>query len=193
MKRNAIVVRFVVDRRAAEIILAAAAVVTLAMSLSSETLTLTTTYPAPVGVYNQLVTTGNSGTAPADTILARNAGNVILVPAGNVNGRVGVGTSAPQAKLDVGGTLKVGALPADPAVGVDGLVYFNSASKKMRVFAGAWGDLGGSVQGGFCGFASTPGSGTENLPCQGADISGGACPSGFVLVPLGVGTTCVKN
>ena len=194
MKRKTIVVRLVIDRRAAKIVLAAVAVGTLAMRLSSETLTMTTTYPAPVGVYNQLVTTGNSGTVPADTTLARNAGNVILAPATNINGRVGVGTSAPQAKLDVGGTVRVGALPGDPGGGVDGVIYYNSATKTVRLYSGSWGDLGGSPQGGFCGFVSTPGSGgTSNFLCQGSDLSKGACPAGFTLVPLGVGLTCIKN
>jgi hypothetical protein len=193
VKRKTIVVRLVVDRRAAKVILAAVAVGTLAMRLSSETLTLTTTYPAPVGVYNQIVTTGNSGTLPADTTLAKNAGNVILAPAGNANGRVGVGTSVPQAKLDVGGTVRVGSFPGDPGGGTDGVIYYNSATKTMRLFSGTWGDLGGSPQGGFCGFASTPGSGTANLLCQGSDLSKGACPSGFAMVGLGVGVTCVKN
>ena len=193
MKRKTIVVRLVVDRRAAKVILATVAVGTLAMRLSSETLTLTTTYPAPVGVYNQIVTTGNSGTLPADTTLARNAGNVILAPAGNANGRVGVGTNAPQAKLDVGGTIRVGGLPGDPGGGMDGVIYYNSATKTMRLFSGTWGDLGGSPQGGFCGFASAPGTGTANLLCQGSDLSKGACPTGFSMVGLGVGMTCVKN
>jgi hypothetical protein len=56
VKRNVIVVRLAVDRRAARIILAAVAVGTLALNLSSETLTMTTTYPAPVGVYKNVVT-----------------------------------------------------------------------------------------------------------------------------------------
>ena len=193
VKRKTIVVRLVVDRRAAKVILAAVAVGTLAMRLSSETLTLTTTYPAPVGVYNQVITTGNSGTVPADTTLARNAGNVILAPAGNPGGRVGVGTSAPQAKLDVDGTLRLGGLPGDPGGGVDGVIYYNAGTKTMRLYAGSWGDLGGMTQGGFCGFASMPGAGTANFRCRGTDISHGACPAGFTMLGLGVGTTCVKN
>lgn len=193
MKRKTIVVRFVVDRKAAAVILAAVAVGTLAMSLSSETLTLTTTYPAPVGVYNQIVTTGDSGTAPADTTLARNAGNVILAPATNASGRVGVGTSSPQAKLDVGGTVRIGSLPADPGNGTAGVIYYNTATGTVRLFSGSWGDLGGSPQGGFCGFASNPGFGTSDFLCQGSDLSKGACPAGFTLVPLGAGTTCIKD
>ncbi len=133
MKRKPIVVRIVVDRRAAAVILAAVAVGGLALRLSSETLTMSTTYPAPVGVYNQIITTGNSGTVPADTTLARNAGNVLLAPPGNAAGRVGVGTGAPQAKLDVGGTLRVGAFADDPGGGADGTIYYNSAKKTLRV------------------------------------------------------------
>jgi hypothetical protein len=194
VKRNPIVVKLVVDRRAAKVILAAAAVTTLAMRLSSETLTMSTTYPAPVGIYNQIVTTGNAGFVPADTTLARNAGNVFLVPASNPNGKVGVGVAAPLAKLDVGGSVRFGSLPADPAGAGEGTVYYNPAQKTLRVFAKGWGDLSGSPQGGFCGYVSTPGLGDAvNYACDGADISGGACPAGYGLVSLGVGTTCLKK
>jgi hypothetical protein len=53
-------------------------------SLGSETLTMTTYYPAPYGGYARLLTTNQ-------TLLARDAGNV------------GIGTNAPTAKLDVAG------------------------------------------------------------------------------------------
>jgi len=194
VKRKPIVVRIAVDRRAAAVILAAVAVGGLSLRLSSETLTMSTTYPAPVGVYNQIITTGNSGAVPADTTLARNAGNVLLAPPTNAGGRVGVGTGAPLAKLDVGGTLRVGAFADDPGGGADGTIYYNSGKKTLRVFAGGWGDLSGAPQGVFCGYVSTPGLGdTANYKCQGADISGGVCPPGFDLVSLGVGTTCLKK
>jgi hypothetical protein len=52
--------------------------------LSSESVTLTTYYPAPSGVYTQMVTTGN-------TYLARDGGTVAI------------GTTAPGAKLSVTG------------------------------------------------------------------------------------------
>lgn len=194
MKRKTIVVRIAVDRRAAGVILAAVAVGALALRLSSETLTMTTTYPAPVGVYNQIVTTGNSGTVAADTTLARNAGNVVLVPATNPSGRVGVGVNAPLAKLDVGGTVRVGSFAADPADGGEGTIYYNTANKTLRVFADGWGDLSGAPQGVFCGYVSTPGLGDPvNYKCQGKDIGSGACPAGFDPVSLGIGTTCLKK
>ena len=55
--------------------------------LDSESVTLSTYYPAPSGVYTQMITTGN-------TYLARDGG------AGT---SVGIGTTAPGAKLDVNG------------------------------------------------------------------------------------------
>lgn len=191
VKRNQIVVQFSVDRRAATLILAAVAVGAFAIRLSSETLTLATTYPAPVGVYNQIVTTGNAGTVPADTTLARSAGNVVLAPSTNANGRVGVGTSAPQAKLDVNGSFRAGPLSADPAA-ADGAIYYNSAMKRLRLYSdGAWTDINRGSQGAFCGFSSI--SGTVNKLCLGADISTGTCPGGYDLISLGSGMTCVAR
>jgi hypothetical protein len=101
--RHQIVIR--IDRRAAVIVLAAALLAASALRLSSETLTLSTSYPAPVGVYNQIVTTGNSGSTPADTTLNRNAGNTIV--ALSPTGRLGVGTPFPAARLDVSGDARV--------------------------------------------------------------------------------------
>ena len=105
MKEITIVVR--VDRRTLAGCIAAFLLAVPVLKLSSETLTLTTTYPAPVGVYNQLITTGNAGAAPADTTLNRGAGNAILVPPTNAGGRVGIGTANPAAKLDVVGTFRI--------------------------------------------------------------------------------------
>lgn len=96
-----------VDRRAAMVCLALFMVAVPALRLSSETLSLTTVYPSPVGVYNQVITTGNGGAAPADTTLNRGAGNTVLVPPTNAAGRVGIGTATPAAKLDVAGTMKL--------------------------------------------------------------------------------------
>lgn len=56
--------------------------------LESESVTLSTYYPAPSGVYTQMITTGN-------TYLARDGGNV------------GIGTPTPGSKLDVNGTANV--------------------------------------------------------------------------------------
>ena len=56
----------------------------MAMEVSPESITLDTYYPAPTGIYTNMVTTNN-------TTLARDGGNV------------GIGTSSPVAKLDVQG------------------------------------------------------------------------------------------
>lgn len=190
VKDNQIVVSFSIDRRAGALILAAVAVGAFAIRLSSETLVLSTTYPAPVGVYNQIVTTGNAGTVPADTTLARSAGNVLLAPATNAGGRVGVGTSSPQAKLDVAGTFRAGGLTADPAGAPEGALYYNSATKKLRLLTTAWGDINRGAQGSWCGYSSPSG---VNMLCHGIDISGGACPGDYDPVTLGSGRTCVAR
>lgn len=117
--------------------LAALALAACALEISSETINMTTYYPSPLGIYRKIVTT-------TETILNKNGGNTLLVPASNPSGKVGVGTADPQAKLDVAGTLRVGNFPADPPGGVDGAIYYNSSSGKFRGFqAGAWKDLAG--------------------------------------------------
>ena len=59
----------------------------LPLELGSETLTLTTYYPAPVGIYQRMTTTDQ-------TILVRDRGSV------------GIGTASPTEKLEVAGRLK---------------------------------------------------------------------------------------
>ena len=107
MKPDRDVVLFRIDRKAGRLLLGALTVVFGGFALA-EKLTLTTSYPVPSGVYNQLLTTGNSGAVPADTTFNRNAGNTLLVPATNAAGKVGIGTSAPLAKLDVSGAIRLG-------------------------------------------------------------------------------------
>lgn len=63
--------------------------------LNSESVTLSTYYPAPSGVYTNMITTGN-------TFLARDP------LAGPAESRVGIGTTAPGAKLAVSGNMTVG-------------------------------------------------------------------------------------
>lgn len=77
--------------------LAAAICFAASHELGSETLTLTTTYPSPVGIYARLITTGGTSARPVNTILNRDAGYV------------GIGTTVqstdPQAKLITGGDM----------------------------------------------------------------------------------------
>jgi hypothetical protein len=74
----------------------------------SESLTMTTYYPAPSGVYRRLVST-------AQTILARDGGNV------------GVGTTNPQARLDVNGNSTLRG-----AVNTGGSIELNSTNAGNR-------------------------------------------------------------
>ena len=83
-------------------LLAAVFVAMLPGRLRAESLTITTTYPPPSAIYNQVTTTGEPNT---DTTLNRNGGNTILVPPSNPNGNVGVGTKTPAKKLDVNGDI----------------------------------------------------------------------------------------
>lgn len=108
--------------------------------LNSESVTLSTYYPAPSGVYTNMITTGN-------TYLARD-GQTVMVGAGTalsklgvngsmsvgtyattaapansliVSGRIGVGVPAPTQALEVAGSLRissVGCLVADVTQGV---------------------------------------------------------------------------
>lgn len=97
--------------------------------IGSESLTLTTYYPAPYGGYVSLLTTGN-------TLLARDGG---------VNTRVGVGIAAPASKLDVsgGGNATVdfrvnGRMQTGDANG-NGGIWLNSANDAFV------GNVGGNV------------------------------------------------
>jgi hypothetical protein len=102
MSERAITIRIELGGLKARLLLAGTLLGLGARELACESLTFTTTYPAPAGIYNQIITTGNSSSTPADTTFNRNAGNTILVPPGNASGSVGVGTASPKAKLHVG-------------------------------------------------------------------------------------------
>lgn len=83
-------------RRAAG--LCAALVAGTAGVLVSETLTFTTTYPAPSGVYASMITTGGSARSPRDTVLVRDHGSVFIgAPAG----------ASPAPKLSVDGNVAI--------------------------------------------------------------------------------------
>jgi hypothetical protein len=103
MKEATGIVLFRIDRKVGLLMLGALAVAFGGFALADQ-LSLTTSYPVPSGIYNQLITTGNSGTVPADTTLNRNAGNTILVP--HAGGMVGIGTASPGVALEVNGEIK---------------------------------------------------------------------------------------
>lgn len=77
-----------------------------AAELGSESFTMSTTYPAPSGIYNQMVTTGKTylardsgGFLSVGSAASPSAGTIMTVSGGNV----GIGTVNAGAMLDVAG------------------------------------------------------------------------------------------
>lgn len=156
--------------------LAAPALFILVSDLAPENVSLSTFLPAPSGVYQKLLTTGSS-------YLANDA-----------DGRVGIGTSAPSAKLDVAQGIRFGASRGDlsplngsPSLGSNGaypLVFAVNGSERARV--SALGNVGIGTTGpatkleidGSLSFTSS-GAGYAKI-CQDIAYTGGAfnpCPA----------------
>ena len=77
--------------RSLRCLMAGAMIFSAVSEVASESVTLTTYYPAPSGVYTQMITTGN-------TYLARDAG---VCPGSSCGTRVGIGTPTPSAQLTI--------------------------------------------------------------------------------------------
>ncbi|MFA6316903.1 MAG: hypothetical protein WC943_05740 [Elusimicrobiota bacterium] len=167
------VIRIEIGRKTAGGLLAAVLLL-CAYAAVSETLTMTSYYPSPAGVYQRLITT-------ARTVLARDGD------------RVGVGTTNPQARLDVAGAVRMGSEAFCGAANA-GAQRYNSVAKKMEFCDGsAWmpfdtvqGNpvlmyrcpvvVGGALGGGQWGFygcmgqiSSTPNCTTIEFPNQRVD------------------------
>lgn len=170
--------------------------------LASETLTLTTTYPSPVGIYKSMITTGQ-------TTLGKNGNNVILVPSStNPNGMVGIGTPAPGTQLDVAGGIHPGISVGGTSVQAgqscsapEGTIAFDSRSASHQLVycnsAAVWTPVqGGGATGSMCGsrVAGCPGPVYDSVndfgfvsnsaTCNGTPLtivcSGGTATSGQV-------------
>lgn len=100
--------------RAVRGVLAAAMFLAVAPDLASESETMTTYYPAPSGVYVQLITTEN-------TYLARDGGSV------------GIGTTAPPSKLSVAGGIQAGDDSAACTVAKNGTMRWNSQNRVLDI------------------------------------------------------------
>ena len=88
----------------------------------------------------KLIVKGSGTTSGSTTVLIQNSATtttLIINDAGNI----GIGTSSPQAKLDVNGTMLLGSLSGDPS-GSNGMIYYNTTTNKFRGYEnGAWENL----------------------------------------------------
>ncbi len=87
------------------------------------------------------------------TYLGRIPGNVALMTLDNPSGRVGIGTTTPQSKLDVRGDVKLGDSGQYQAV---------AASERLRIVRGLASAAGGLIYGSGCG-ASRVATGTYRI------------------------------
>ncbi len=154
--------------------------------MGSETLTLHAYYPSPVGIYTRLVSTGKAAFARERGDVTIGANNADTRP----DGRLGIGTSQPLAKLDVRGLIKVGTTDKTLTCSVAGAIRYNSdpAKKLLEYCDGAlWKSAGGSgtsasftyhcfetvsgdaLSGEFFGYPA----------CVNAGGAQGYCPSGY--------------
>ncbi|MCK4935235.1 MAG: hypothetical protein KAR84_00155 [Elusimicrobiales bacterium] len=123
--------------------------------LGSEQLTLTTYYPSPYGGYAKLLTTDQ-------TVLARDGGAVgvggynTVTGASTklaVKGNVGIGTSAPKNKLDIGGGAVIGAaysaIDTAPSNGllIQGNVGIGTTAPKNKLDIGGGAVIGAAYSG----------------------------------------------
>ncbi|MFC1679344.1 hypothetical protein ACFL2T_03955 [Elusimicrobiota bacterium] len=154
-----------IDHKTLVAVLAIAIVCATAYGVMSEKLTVGTSYPSPVGIYKKMITTDQ-------TVLARDTGNV------------GIGTTAPQAKLDVAST-DSGFLPprmtteqitaiAEPP---EGSIIYDMTSRDLSVFDGKdWTPVsGGGDQGGGGGCYTSYKQTSSQVSCSGDDC----CIAGF--------------
>lgn len=159
----------------------------LARDLATENITQTTYYPAPSGVYSQMITT-------ADTYLARDAGS-----------RVGIGTTNPSASLEVsdairyaGGIGDLSQINGNPSAGSNGnypLLLAVNGAEQARIGETGNAGLGTSnpatklEMDGSLSFTS-PGAGYAKI-CQDIDYVGGGvnpCPPNSMPVMTAGGT-----
>ncbi|MDD5304361.1 MAG: hypothetical protein PHS14_14785 [Elusimicrobia bacterium] len=133
--------------------------------LNSESVTLSTYYPAPSGVYTNMITTGN-------TFLARDGG------AGT---KVGIGTTGPGAKLAVSGSMSVGAGYAGTVPPADALIVSGKLGIGIAAPAQAL-DIAGNINlasgGSGNGYIHINASGCDALPTTAVAGTNPLCAAG---------------
>ncbi len=201
MNRERRCVKIVVDRKAVLAVLAVGVLVGAAGLLSSQQLTMSATYPIPAGVYNQIVTTGNSGTVPANTTLNSQAGNTILVPPTNAGGGVGIGAGTPVSKLDVRGGISVGSYAGTTAAPANGLIVSGNVGVGTASPASALTVAGGVQLGDDASACTAAKAGTQRWHVGAIEVcsagtwiaSVGAFPTGAVSYPCSCGNGCASG
>ena len=115
----------------------------ISFSLSAqETITLTTYYPSPFGIYSRLVTNslgvgdtdGSGGLDEADgpdPAVAGQEGDVWIA------GNVGIGTTDPETRLDVNGEIKLGNTSTNCSLDTVGSIRYNSSAKRVEFCNGS--------------------------------------------------------
>ncbi|MBI4596787.1 MAG: hypothetical protein HY737_00105 [Candidatus Omnitrophica bacterium] len=160
----------------------------------AEEITLTTYYPSPRGVYQELRSTSSSYFATG-------------------GGNVGIGTDAPQATLDVNGGIRLGTVAACNAATEGTLRY---AAKKLEVcdganwvsaFGGGWEQIGDNIVNtnkgqviikSDLGLPAISNSDLNSkLPCQPQQVGTlqmqGAFVGGFPEAPLNLAPVICRN
>jgi hypothetical protein len=200
--------------RMARLLLVAVLVTAVAVELGSETLTMTTTYPSPAGIYRSLVTTGGvAGGTPYNTDLARQTGMVTIganqsqsptIPnVLSVNGSATVGNSSyPTATLTVNGNATVSGTATIPSGG--NLTIANGATlninKSVKDSAGNTGSAGQALALSSTGGATwqTIGGGGTSPSCSwalaavgysGPSVAAAGCSPGYNAYSIACYTT----
>ena len=179
MNEDRDIVLFRVDRGVGLLLLAALVVAFGGFALAQQ-LTLTTSYPVPAGIYNQLTTTGSWGSVPTDTTFNRNAGNTILVPPTNASGSVGIGTLTPTSMLSVAGGVQLGNDVAACTTAKAGTLIWASGGIQY---------CNGSVWGPLLGAAQAVAPPTLTYVNVGDYFQGAYYSSGYWLMTAGAGAT----
>ncbi len=109
-----------------------------ASGLSPESVTLSTYYPAPAGVYNNMVTIGDTWLArdpvpstgqPSFVELGSNAAVSNGTKLAIMNGNVGIGTTSPATALDVNGGIRPGAATTGGFCATQGALGYDYTAK----------------------------------------------------------------